>query len=236
MNDFGLTWEFTRHLEQRQGFREFRVKSIMEKAESDVGGDKSNSGSGRSSLDINQHVHTLPEQPEARPEDAEEAALPKVERNGKLYRKKKANLPFLKKHTWSQPTPSATTKSDKQDKDKMEKESSPPIFERTTEVSRTLLRYAVVIVLGTLLLSRAMTETWTFGYQGKWTNSMNWLPRPVRFLSIYLSSSHHPLHPPRLSSHMTCVGRPLTAAATNKRLSQVAISENADCCHLCPLW
>merc|ERR1711939_944103 len=63
----------------------------------------------------------------------------------------------------------------------MEKESSPPpIYERTTQVSRTLFRYTAVIVLGTLLLSRAMTETWTFGYKGKWTNVMNWMPRPMK--------------------------------------------------------
>lgn len=112
------------------------------------------------------------------PEDEHEAALPKVSRNGKLYRKKKANLPFLKKHTWDtkQQVVSPSTSTDKA---KMEKESSPPIFERTTQVSRTLFRYLAVLVLGTLLLSRAMTETWTFGYKGRWSNPMNWLPRPV---------------------------------------------------------
>lgn len=133
-------------------------------------------------------------QPEAI--SSHETALPRVQRNGKLYRKKKANLPFLKRHTWedtkiSTTTTTTTTTTDKKStsssSNKMEKESSPPpIYERTTQVSRTLFRYTAVIVLGTLLLSRAMTETWTFGYKGKWTNVMNWMPRPV---SVYMLSS-----------------------------------------------
>jgi hypothetical protein len=114
------------------------------------------------------------------PEDEHEAALPKVSRNGKLYRKKRANLPFLKKHTWDiKQQASSSSTDDKAKTASMEKASSPPIFERTTQVSRTLFRYLAVLVLGTLLLSRAMTETWTFGYKGKWSNPMNWLPRPV---------------------------------------------------------
>lgn len=126
----------------------------------------------------------------AQPEDEQEAALPKVTRNGKLYRKKKANLPFLKKHTWDR-VPEKVNRDSETDKTKrMDKEGSPPIFERTTQVSRTLFRYLAVIVLGTLLLSRAMTETWTFGYQGRWTNAMNWIPRPVSLRRSLLPAGH----------------------------------------------
>lgn len=122
-----------------------------------------------------------------KPEDEHEAALPKVQRNGRLYRTKKANLPFLKRHTWetkqkSKDPNSATTMR--------EKESSPPVVvERTTQVSRTLFRYLAVIVLGTLLLSRAMTETWTFGYRGRWSNVMNYVPRPVRPFRLVIAFS-----------------------------------------------
>lgn len=136
---------------------------------------------------------------EPKPASAQEAALPRVQRNGKLYSKKKANLPFLKKHTWNKPPPSSSSEQDKKKQERMEKESSPPIFERTTQVSRTLLRYTAVIVLGTLLLSRAMTETWTFGYQGKWTNAMNWIPRPVS-VRTHPPSSRFDQAPP---SHVT---------------------------------
>lgn len=145
-------------------------------------------------------------QPEAI--SSHETALPRVQRNGKLYRKKKANLPFLKRHTWGDTTTTATTTDNKKStssssSSKMKKESSPPpIYERTTQVSRTLFRYTAVIVLGTLLLSRAMTETWTFGYKGKWTNVMNWMPRPVSVYMLFslllklriLSRQYQPSH------------------------------------------
>lgn len=113
-----------------------------------------------------------PQAAEPQPDAQERAALSKIIRNGKVYRVSKATTPFLKNHTWP-------TKPSNPKEPKMGKESSPPVYERTTEVSRSLLRYAVVLVLGTLLLSRAMTESWTFGYEGRYTNIMNWIPRPV---------------------------------------------------------
>lgn len=136
----------------------------------------SSSPSSSSSSSENPQFYAVPQ-----PEDEQEASLPKVSRNGKLYRKKKANLPFLKKHTWDTTNTNINKKKDPKasSPSKMEKESSPPVVERTTQVSRTLFRYMAVIVLGTLLLSRAMTETWTFGYKGKWSNVMNYIPRPV---------------------------------------------------------
>ena len=94
----------------------------------------------------------------------------RVVRNGKLYSKKKANLPYLKAHTWREREARRRP---------VTKESSPP-HERTEQVSRSILRISVVMVLGTLLLSRMMTESWTFGYKGRWTNINNWIPRPVR--------------------------------------------------------
>ena len=116
----------------------------------------------------------------------EEERIEKVTRNGMLYSKKKANLPYLKAHTWKeveerkrQRQQQQQQQQQQQSRSRKEKEGSPPHLERTAEVSRSLLRYAVVLVLGTLLLSRMVTESWTFGYQGKWTNLNNWIPRQV---------------------------------------------------------
>ena len=100
--------------------------------------------------------------------DSSPEPVERVERNGLLYKKKKANLPFLKSHRWPE--------KEAQGSKGMAKESSPP-YERASDVSRSILRYSALLVLGTLLLSRMITETWTFGYTA---NLMRWLPRPVR--------------------------------------------------------
>lgn len=112
-----------------------------------------------------------------------------VVRNGKLYSKKKANMPYLNY---------AARREREARRRATAKESSPP-YERTEQVSaaipvprslqarsyyflqvsRSILRYTVVLVLGTLLLSRMMTASWTFGYTGRLTNLRNWVPRPV---------------------------------------------------------
>lgn len=117
----------------------------------------------------------------------EEERLEKVTRNGMLYSKKKANLPYMKAHTWKEVEERKRQRQQQQQQQqsesRKEKEGSPPHLERTAEVSRSLLRYAVVLVLGTLLLSRMVTESWTFGYQGKWTNLNNWIPRQMQTFS-----------------------------------------------------
>jgi hypothetical protein len=92
----------------------------------------------------------------------------RVERAGKLYTKKRANLPFLKSHKWPAKPPSS--------KARMVKEGSPP-YERASDVSRSILRYSALLVLGTLLLSRMLTQTWAWGYS---VNVMKYIPRPVR--------------------------------------------------------
>lgn len=99
--------------------------------------------------------------------------LDRVVRNGKIYSKKKANMPYLKGgHTWKE------REARQRQRRAVAKESSPP-HERTEQVSRSIMRYTVVLVVGSLLLSRMMTESWTFGYTGRWSNYRNWIPRPV---------------------------------------------------------
>jgi hypothetical protein len=122
------------------------------------------------------------QQQQQQPGSTEDERVDKVTRNGMLYSKKKANLPYLKAHTWKEVEERKRQRQQQQhqqSQSRKEKEGSPPHLERTAEVSRSLLRYAVVLVLGTLLLSRMVTESWTFGYQGKWTNVNNWIPRQV---------------------------------------------------------
>lgn len=103
-----------------------------------------------------------------------------VERNGKLYSSKKANKPYLKAHTWKEVEARRRART---------KQTSPPVAQRTEQVSRSMLRVAVVMVLGTLLLSRMITETWTFGYSSRWTNIKNWIPRTVYSTAVALDDA-----------------------------------------------
>jgi len=123
------------------------------------------------------------QQPRRRERDSGSPEPEKVVRNGKLISKKKANLPFLKSHRWPTALPDKSAGKSTGKSTTMgiaAKEDSPPPVQRASEVSRTILRYSVVLVLGTLLLSRMVTETWTFGYQGKWTNLRNYIPMPPK--------------------------------------------------------
>lgn len=103
---------------------------------------------------------------------------------GKNYRRKKANLPFLKSHRW----PPSSNVSDNDDVVRQQgkkatmdrKEGSPPL-ERASDVSRSILRYSALLVLGTLLLSRMMTQSWDWGYNVNW-NLARYLPRPASLL------------------------------------------------------
>lgn len=100
----------------------------------------------------------------------------RIERNGKLYPSTTANRVMMKPYKW--PVSEERIKPTTRKSEKPRRSSSPP-YQRASDVSRSVLRYTVVMVLATLLLSRMMTETWTFGYSGRWSNPMNWIPRPV---------------------------------------------------------
>jgi len=41
---------------------------------------------------------------------------------------------------------------------------------------KEILRFTAVLVIGALLLSRMLTESWTFGYDGKWIRLKTYLP------------------------------------------------------------
>lgn len=127
-------------------------------------------------------------------EESAEAGAERVVRNGKGYRKTAATKPFLKAHTWAEiyarkdsrsgdshiKKAAESSKSNAGTMDKGKQRAASPPYQRASDVSRSILRYSVVLVLGTLLLSRMITESWTFGYSGRWTNVNNWIPRTVR--------------------------------------------------------
>lgn len=136
-------------------------------------------------------------------------AVERVIKNGRSYKVTAATKPYLKANTWKEiyakrdaavaaaaaaqgneatgdgAAVDINQKKQNKVKDDAETlsttaaESSMPSPQRATDVTRSILRYTFVVVLGTLLLSKMLTETWTFGYEGRWTNLRNYVPRQV---------------------------------------------------------
>jgi len=50
-------------------------------------------------------------------------------------------------------------------------------------LTRRLVRLLLLTAVFSLLSSKLMTDTWTWGYQGKWTNWRQWIPRSEIIMS-----------------------------------------------------
>ncbi|PLW11560.1 hypothetical protein PCANC_20587 [Puccinia coronata f. sp. avenae] len=104
-----------------------------------------------------------------------ERAIPKVLFKGKMVSGKKSNSPFFVHQRHKQSHSSRPTNDPKQPS---AQNWHHPLLVKSLALFGNGFRYAFFVLIGSILLSRMITEHWMWGYNGKWARLSYYFPGP----------------------------------------------------------
>jgi len=142
--------------------------------------------------------------PPQAPKNPDRPPSPKVEDYyGRMVAEKTANKPFLAHHQYKRQLEARRKEYEQRKKERAEKlargEEVGPEERDPDEVREIgcgdLLKFLVFCIIAAVLASKFVTDTWTWGYEGKWTNIHTYMPSKSGVFSEDQLAMHDGTHP-----------------------------------------